>query len=435
MYMKVNCLFLLMALTCLLAGCKDAEPGLPSVNLSLSGFENVSNEGATLELDVTATSSWRASSDEGWCRPLPEKGRGSQQLAIQVDGNLEAVQRTATVTITAEGMEKKIQIHQNATMGELRYRLPVIFHVLYKDRSDKLQYVSQQRLDEILAAVNGLYAGSAGSVDMNLSFVLASTGPDGNALSTPGVEYIQYDGRYPIDCEAFMRDNTGRYAQYLWDPNQYINVMVYNFKADGESASTTLGISHLPFSTVGSNYLEGLSETRYGYLDLENLKFPYSVSLNSLYVGHQSTPAIYDPTDVTVTLAHELGHYLGLYHAFSEDDDGLVDGCVDSDFCEDTPSYNRVEYEARYDYLQQYEPEKLTFRNLVERTDCDGTTFVSYNVMDYSVSYSDRFTDDQRGRIRHVLTYSPLIPGPKKDVTKTRSATAAPLDLPIRVVK
>ena len=33
--------------------------------------------------------------------------------------------------------------------------------------------------------------------------------------------------------------------------------------------------------------------------------------------------------------------------------------------------------------------------------------------MDYSVSYSDRFTDDQRDRIRHVLTYSPLIPGPK----------------------
>ena len=55
--------------------------------------------------------------------------------------------------------------------------------------------------------------------------------------------------------------------------------------------------------------------------------------------------------------------------------------------------------------------------------------------MDYSVSYSDRFTDDQRDRIRHVLTYSPLIPGPKKGVTKTRSATATPLDLPIRVIK
>ena len=113
----------------------------------------------------------------------------------------------------------------------------------------------------------------------------------------------------------------------------------------------------------------------------------------------------------------------------------MADDCIDSDYCDDTPTYNKVKYDADYAYVAQYEPSKFTFDYLVRRTNCSGITFTSYNIMDYSVSYSDRFTDDQRDRIRHVLTYSPLIPGPKKGVTKTRSATAAPLDLPIRVIK
>ena len=62
-------------------------------------------------------------------------------------------------------------------------------------------------------------------------------------------------------------------------------------------------------------------------------------------------------------------------------------------------------------------------------------TFTSTNIMDYSVSYSDRFTNDQRSRIRHVLTYSPLIPGPKQGQTQTRSVVEGPIDLPIRTAR
>ena len=36
--------------------------------------------------------------------------------------------------------------------------------------------------------------------------------------------------------------------------------------------------------------------------------------------------------------------------------------------------------------------------------------FISYNIMDYAISYSNQFTQNQRERIRHVLSYSPLIP-------------------------
>lgn len=60
-------------------------------------------------------------------------------------------------------------------------------------------------------------------------------------------------------------------------------------------------------------------------------------------------------------------------------------------------------------------------------------TFTSHNIMDYAYSYSDQFSHDQRNRIRHVLTYSPLIPGPKKGQTQTRTAAEGPLDLPILI--
>ena len=40
------------------------------------------------------------------------------------------------------------------------YKLPVIFHVLYQDASDESQYIPQERLKQILANVNDLYAGN-----------------------------------------------------------------------------------------------------------------------------------------------------------------------------------------------------------------------------------------------------------------------------------
>ena len=55
--------------------------------------------------------------------------------------------------------------------------------------------------------------------------------------------------------------------------------------------------------------------------------------------------------------------------------------------------------------------------------------------MDYEISYADRLTNDQRNRIRHVLTYSPLTPGPKKGTADTRNVVEGKLDLPMVIMK
>lgn len=233
-----------------------------------------------------------------------------------------------------------------------------------------------------------------------------------------------------------ISEATGKgYVRYLWDPNRYINIMVYNFANDPNSNTTTLGISHLPFTVKGANSLAGLSEINASHLELENLSFPYCVSINSLFINEESTGNTYNTADITVTLAHELGHYLGLHHVFSETEN--ENSCEDTDYCADTPTYNKKAYDMDCAYIEVNDPDNFTFANLVNRENClTGESFVSYNIMDYAISYSDRFTPEQRARIRHVLLYSPLIPGPKAgQEAGTRSAPSGLMKLPIRTAK
>ena len=425
--MKTRLIFLLPLLW-ILIGCDDSDSA--TLNISESKFDNISASGESLTIDITCSSSWTVTSNKQWCIPNTQKGENDGKLILTINANLESSSRTATVTIISHKVSKTIQITQNGstnTAEEYHYQLPVIFHVFYKDANDPLQKVSSSRLSAILDKVNSLYKNKKNSVDMNLTFTLATTDKNGATLPNPGVEYIQWPESYPIDCDDFMNDESGKYVKYLWDPNSYINIMVYNFYSDPNFNFVTLGIAHIPFSTTGNNYLEGLSETKNSHL-----KFPLCVSINSLYINEESTPTEYTTVDVTVTLAHELGHYLGLHHVFAETTNGT---CEDTDYCKDTKSYNKQEYDSYCDYIYENEEAKYTFENLVKRTGCDGIEFISYNIMDYAISYSNQFTQNQRERIRHVLSYSPLIPGPKKGDINTRALNEGPLDLPIRTIK
>ena len=417
--MKTKLIFLLPLLW-ILIGCDDSDSA--TLNISESKFDNISASGESLTIDITCSSSWTVTSNKQWCIPSTQKGKNDGKLILTINANLESSPRTATVTIISHKVSKTIQITQKGstnTAEEYHYELPVIFHVLYKDKNDPLQYVSQSRLSNILNTVNNLYKN-------------ATKSPNNEVRPAPGVEYKEWPDNYPIDCEVFMNDNSGKYVDYLWDPNQYINIMIYNFASDPNSNSTILGISHLPFSTINNNFLEGLNSTQYTHLEKNNLKFPYCVSINSLFINEQSG-IYYSNADVRVTLAHELGHYLGLRHVFSEEESGgLLDECKDTDYCKDTPSYNKIEYD---NWLNELPGTSYELEYLCQRNNCQDIKFISKNIMDYSYSYSNQFTQNQRERIRHVLSYSPLIPGPKKGDIDTRALNEGPLDLPIRTIK
>lgn len=365
--------------------------------------------------------------------------------------------------ITENGQDRDNDI---VTGDDYVYHLPVIFHVFYDDPYNKSQYIEYIRLKEILNNVNELFQGDVYNVNLDTTasenvhvvFELAQKDANGKTLSTPGVEYIKVSNS-TFDCEQFMKDKNK--AQYSWNQNDYINIMVYTFKKTSND-SETLGISNLPYQVKGYPEIEGLANGK-NYPLSKPGNFPYCVSLNAAYIdkdfeGSRYTTDknkkgckyyVYDPN---ATLAHELGHYLGLFHDFSEVKDKKgnsepANNENDTDYCTDTPSYNRVEY-AKWlnDYTKQKETEaaalgknpEFTMQELAKRSNRDRQEWQADNLMDYSVCYSMRFTPEQVHRMRQVLYYSPLIPGPKKVRPTTRALSELPTEegeLPIVLAK
>lgn len=344
--------------------------------------------------------------------------------------------------ISSNGQDRDSDI---ITGDDYVYHLPVIFHVFYKDSKNPKQYISSTRLKELLSNVNELYQGNVYNISLDtiesenihVQFELAEKDANGKKLSTPGVEYIKIN-EDSIDCEDFMNSKT--YAKYSWNQNDYINVMVYSFK-NTDHTSVTLGISNIPYKVAGYPDIEGLTNSKNYPLNKPG-SFPYCVSLNAIYVDkkyegtryttdkHQQNYQ-YNTADPNATLAHELGHYLGLFHTFSEkagkkDKSEAADDDDDSDYCEDTPSYNRIAY-GKWLTLYMEEARKInkdtafTVKQLAKRTNTKGKEWQADNLMDYSICYSMRFTPDQAYRMRQVLYYSPTHPGSKESQNQHKS--------------
>ena len=126
-----------------------------------------------------------------------------------------------------------------------------------------------------------------------------------------------------------------------------------------------------------------------------------------------------------ITLAHELGHYLGLLHPFTNGK-GEV-----GDYCDDTPDYDWDEYESYLVMLDETTTSPGEFyREAVKRVALDGTRFVSENFMDYDIGYMWSSTPDQRARVRTVLENAWMIPGPKIDLPGARSEDMVKPDKP-----
>lgn len=127
-----------------------------------------------------------------------------------------------------------------------------------------------------------------------------------------------------------------------------------------------------------------------------------------------------NPRYVVTTIAHELGHYLGLHHAFSEDE------CNEDDYCEDTKNCDYNAYiESIVDYRNNLkEGESPQASVLLTRSNCDdGELYRADNIMDYMYTLADKLTLDQRARTLRVLNYCPMVPGPKLETYTNSKST------------
>ena len=422
--MKIVYNTILFTLLFLATSCDHSEK-IDDIKLEISQniFRNIDNNGGKITVAITSNSEWIIANSADWCIPDKYQGEGNDILTIKILANTKHANRQTNLIISAQGINQTIKISQqkgevNPDLDKIHYQLPVIFHVLYQNENDINQYIKEE-----LVRANHFYQSEKCGIDINLEFVLATKDKNGTTLPEPGVERVPFN-ELPIDCEKFMRDNTGKYTSLLWEPNEYINIMVYPF-----TDSQILGISTFPYS-LKDFFLEGTQQVSASWITLENLSFPYCISINSSYIYEQSTDERINQNDAAITLAHELGHYLGLRHVFSEG--GTTSMCTDTDYCKDTPSYNRSEYEQWLNNLDKQK--KYQLKDLAKRYSCEKGEYEAHNIMDYAYCFYNEITLEQRKRIRHILNYSPLIPGPKESRIDTRGVQGR-LNLPICIMK
>lgn len=439
--MKHKLLYLLPLFCLLLTNCSDDDA---LMTLSQNKFEEISHEGGIFDIVMNTNVEWTATSQADWCRVSKSEGVGSRTLSVEIEANLGEA-RTAEVLIQAQGEKHVITFSQKglAEEQELKYKLPIVFHIIYADENDPTQNIPKEEIYEMLEKVNAMYrnAGGENTVDLNMEFVPAEFDPQGNRLEEPGIDRVKWLTA-SLDPTEVMEDDTRKYVHFLWEPNDYVNILVYRFAIEN-----VLGISTFPYSTT-SHPLKGTDVIEDMNITLANLNYVRGVSINNAFIGDvddafspfapESHKALIDKqVDGSITLAHELGHYFGLRHTFSE---ALI-GCLDTDFCEDTKSYNKTDYDtfiAQTYALMNHDAsyaDKFDWDSMFKRSTCQGEEFISHNIMDYAYSYLDEFTADQRLRVRHVLDYSPMIPGPKQTraYLSTKAVSDGPMDLPFSV--
>ena len=464
----------------LLSGCHPFGTIGP-LESNKTDFQNVTAEGDTLKVIISSDRKFVPVTETDWLSANLPAGRSRNKVTINVRPNLSDKERVGEIAFVIaedeEGEKDKVSItvhqrgrDQSFAIDSVMYEIPLIFHVITNpediakkdaqnndnDPNNDYTKVTGSSLQKLVEQVNQLYSGNppypkammkgkeynrAGLTNSRIRFVLATKDPDGKRLSPSGITSHDMTER-SLDPAIVMQDKKGgTYHSMSYPISRYINVYVFPFKHGKDVGQITLGISHLPY-LVTEHKLEGLGTWDRVIKGFDN--YNHCIVLNYQQFENrvketQSISRIHETlTPAAVTLAHELGHYLGLGHVFAEKkSEGetsvlqLTEECIDSDFVEDTPSYNRIAYNRVMSEQiaalesSQGSTAQSVLTSLLARDLCDGRfNQTSFNLMDYEVSYNDRFTPGQISRMRLVLYYSLTVPGDKL-VSPTRSTLRA----------
>lgn len=251
------------------------------------------------------------------------------------------------------------------------YKIPVVVHVM--ETGNDLTRITDAQIRDAMRAMNERFrkvAGTAGfgaGVDVGMEFVLAVRDPQGNC--TNGITRRDMTGNATYMASGVFRQSAGITDASLkdvvrWDPSRYYNIWAVS-EIDNNNGGD--GIQGYAFF-AGAH---GMSMD--GCVMLVN--------------------ALRDPSDVTMT--HELGHAMNVYHTFEGDGTGSTcpgnANCNnDGDLVCDTPPHRRSQSDC----------------NSGGTNSCDGnssnTLFVN-NYMDYS-NCANMFTAGQAARMVLALT-------------------------------
>lgn len=263
-------------------------------------------------------------------------------------------------------MDAANQVAGASKSGSAVITIPVVFHVLY---SNSTENISTTRLMEQLTVLNEDFrktnADAANiptvwqsiAADSEIQFCLATQDPNG--AFTSGIN------RVATTVASFGTDDKMKFTSSggadAWDRNKYLNIWVCDL------GSQLLGYAQFPGQTASTD----------------------GVVLHYRYTGKTGASA---PFNKGRTGTHEVGHWLGLYHIWG-DDNGA---CTGSDQVTDTPNQADATYGC--------------FTAGTVKTDACATAAPGYMWQNY-MDYTDdacmyMFTAGQKTRMQNVLAGS-----------------------------
>lgn len=85
------------------------------LDVSMDNFSDLNAGEHSLQFNISSTLTWNISSDQSWCLPSITNGTGPKNnIGITIYPNKTALPRTATMTVSGNGVTKQITVRQNA---------------------------------------------------------------------------------------------------------------------------------------------------------------------------------------------------------------------------------------------------------------------------------------------------------------------------------
>lgn len=229
----------------------------------------------------------------------------------------KAIDSDPAIKATIEGQETQAYNYVTSSASQAEsvladFTLPVVVHIVHQNGPEN---IDNAQVDQAIADLNAAFDGSFGTgVNTEIEFCLAKTNIDGDPST--GVTREESDlTNVIIETEDLLLKEIDR-----WDPTKYINIWVV--------------------SDVSSNALVGPLRG-YSYLPAFHGTDRDGIVIEAEFFG--STP------ENSTILAHEMGHYLGLYHTFQSgcgNDNCLLDG---DRVCDTPPDWTMAEAPCEVD--------------------------------------------------------------------------------------